>query len=122
MKQTLKLYNSKIIAPDYCPYSIQENDTHFVTTKDTVYLENTDLDIFTVNPSLCPLCKLCQFEPYLKLEDTIDIKTEEFIKYLTLINTEVSKLIVRQFTYLQKDNRLPISIFISPVIFDSMLK
>ena len=110
MKQKLKLYNSKVIAPDYCPYKEMENDTRFqvLQTSNEGWIVDTtknDEEIYTVNMSLCVLCRICQFEPDLKLEEDLELKTEEFVKYLTLINTEVSKLIVRQFNYLQKDNQ-----------------
>jgi hypothetical protein len=94
-----------IKAPDYCPYKFYENES---------------LNI--VHSSLCPLCNLCKFDPFIKKLDELDLKTSEFINYLTLLNTEVSTMINNQNYFLQSKGRLPLVILINPEVFDSMLK
>lgn len=89
-----------IIAPDFCPYKVSE-----------------DVDIFIVHSNFCPLCKKCNFTQFL-----LNLKTQEFINYLTLINTEISSSLQRQLSYLRKQNRIPLSILISAEVFESMLK
>jgi len=121
MKVNLKIKNRGpfIVAPIHCPYKVQEQDIKFDSYQNEQ--ADTDKEIFTVNSSICPLCKLCEFIP--EINDTqLVLNTEGFTKYLTLLNEEVSKSIRGQVLYLQKENRLPIAILISPVIFDSMLK
>lgn len=105
MKFILEVLNNGpyIKAPSYCPYKFYDNSR------------------WCVHSSLCPLCKMCEFEPD-SFERGIELKTDEFIKYLTLINTQVSKSINGQIRYLQKENRIPLVILISPEVFDSMLK
>lgn len=94
-----------IVAPSHCPYS---------------YVDDLATKTKIVHPSLCPLCKLCNFTP-LEINNELDLKTEEFKKYLTFINTDISTSINNQNYYLQKNNRIPLQILISPEIFDSML-
>jgi hypothetical protein len=93
-----------IKAPSHCPYALL--DKSFVS------------QILTVNSSICPLCKLCDFT---LPKEEIEFKTEEFVKYLNLINTNISVSINNQNYYLKKNERIPLIILINPSVFDSML-
>jgi hypothetical protein len=99
-----------IIAPDHCPFKFWDSYGEDESYKGSL----------VVHSSFCPLCKLCNFTPAI-LRPEIDIKTEEFIKYLTLINTKVSVSINNQNYFLRQKDRIPLVILISPEIFDSML-
>ncbi len=109
-----------IIAPSHCPYKVQEKDVHreYTSKMDGYSLVVEDLDVFTVNSSICPLCKLCDFT---LPKEEIEFKTEEFVKYLNLINTNISVSINNQNYYLKKNERIPLIILINPSVFDSML-
>jgi len=100
-----------IEAPDFCPYKFWDSYGEEASNR---------RQEFIVHSSLCTLCKLCDFTPAL-LKPEIDIKTEEFIKYLTLINTKISTAINNQNYFLRQKDRIPLAILISPEIFDSML-
>jgi hypothetical protein len=114
-----------IIAPDYCPYKKQEKDVQMELTENALngggyYFNDIDTGIYTVHSSICSLCKRCNFTST-TLKPEMDIKTEEFVKYLTLINTKVSVSINNQNYFLRQKDRIPLVILISPEIFDSML-
>lgn len=114
---------SRIIAPDFCPYKVQEKDVHreYTSKGDGYSLISDDLEIFTVNSSLCPLCKLCNFIPN-TIDKETELRTDKFVEYLTLVNEEVATLINNQNFYLRKKDRIPLTILINPEIFDMMLK
>ena len=100
-----------IKAPQHCSYKFEDS-----------YGEGDGYEkSFVVNPSLCFLCKLCQFESNIQV-DKLEIKVEKFITYLTFTNTEVSVSINNQNFYLKKQDRIPIAILINPEVFDMMLK
>ena len=94
-----------IKAPEHCPYA----------AVDTSY---SDILTMSVNSSICPLCKLCDFS---LPKESLDIKTEEFVNYLTLLNTSISISINNQNYFLRKNDRIPLVVLISPSILDSML-
>jgi hypothetical protein len=104
----LEVVKDNIIkAPIHCPYKYK-----FSKGEGEFYEE-----IFVVNSSICTLCRLCNFKSKL----SIDIKEKEFVKYLTYQNEEVYDSILRQSSYLRKNNRIPLIILISPVVFDCMI-
>jgi len=113
MKVILQKFYNHIIAPDYCPYKEEIPN---------VYGNEVDKrDI--VSPILCSLCKICDFVPggNIVIEEPTKDDREKFVKYLTQINIKVSTAISGQFQYLSKKDRLPIALFISPVVFNNML-
>lgn len=125
MKVKLHPFNNGpyIVAPSHCPYKFEEtvNSNMYSVGIDSGGITSSSSFVSIVNSSLCPLCKLCEFTPDV-IDKGLEIKTREFENYLTLINESVSKSISGQIFYLQKENRLPIAILISPETFDSMLK
>lgn len=109
----LQVYKgSFIIAPSHCPYKEQEKDP-YVGLNGLI-----NKDVFTVNSSLCPLCKLCKF---VVPESMVEGNSEDFVRYLTLLNTEVSISINNQNFFLRKNDRIPLMILISPELFDMMM-
>lgn len=103
---------SKIIAPSFCPYRHCEERS-----------DNLPIFDYTVYPSLCVLCKICTFVPESTITGevlTADNRARIF-EYLTSGNAKVAGSISGQIAYLRKEERIPISILISPVLFDHMV-
>lgn len=113
MKVKLELWKNgpNIIAPEHCPYrwwdSFAEGGANYK-------------EAWVVHPSLCMLCKVCQFETCTDIEEIF--KPAEFVTYLTLLNEKVASVINNQNYFLQKNDRIPLAILISAEVFDSMLK
>ena len=96
----------QILAPDHCPYS-----------------ELVDVNIDIVHPSMCPLCKLCNFIS--NTEDT-SVPTlaeiDAFQTYLNYSNKQASSSLLAQIQYLSKNDRIPLAILISDELLNAMLR
>ena len=103
-----------IKAPEFCPYKFTEINENERPNKDKMFVD-------IVHSNLCPICKICDFTTS-TLEKPFELKTSEFVEYLTLVNEEVSTLINTQNSYLRKKDRIPLAILINPEIFDMMLR
>ena len=93
----------EIKAPDFCPYRSGTG---------------------TVNPALCPLCKICTFVPETVPLDLEITQTEKdaIAKFLTSENKVVSASLSGQNQYLQKQGRLPLVVLISYPLFESCMR
>jgi hypothetical protein len=47
---------------------------------------------------------------------------EKYIKYLTEFNSKINSVITKQISYLSKNSRIPIAIFIRPDLAEQMLQ
>ncbi len=99
-----------LVAPDHCPFKFWDSYGEGLNYRGEQ----------VVHSSFCSLCKLCSFTAAI-LKPELDIKVNEFVNYLTLLNTKVSVLINNQNYFLRQKDRIPLAILISPEIFDSML-
>jgi len=99
-----------IIAPEHCIYRYWDSSGEGGCNYKEAYI---------VHPSVCSICKLCDFTSDIK---DLTLYVDKFINYLTLVNTEVSTSINHQSFFLRKNDRIPLFILINPEIFDSMLK
>lgn len=94
-----------IKAPDFCPYKAIYNT-------DTFHQD----PLYSVNASICPLCKICEFE---HISANIGISnefTKEDRAKITQNMQENQAFLnsaLRQISYLKENDRLPIAIFIN---------
>lgn len=101
-KFKLKLQSSRrIVAPDFCPYKIIETDG------------------ISVDPSLCPLCKSCEFIPETIVNEDI-IDKQKFINYI-MNDYKLAANLSGQNQYLIKNGRIPLAILMSGEIFQKMI-
>lgn len=98
-----------IEAPKHCPHSSVGVDP----------FESLEV----VNSGICPLCKICDFvhedfgDAFLN-----DPDKEKVIYYLSEFNSKVASSISGQMLYLSKEHRIPLSILISPKLFEQILQ
>lgn len=105
----------KVIAPDFCPY--KELDIEFRIT-------HVD-DRFLIRPGICCICKFCTFVPDIENLQSFSPMVQEqegFQEYLAHKNLKVSSSLSGQHQYLMKQDRLPIAIFISRLLYDEMVR
>ncbi len=127
-KVLLEINNSgKVIAPDFCPYKEPEPPLQefAVTIHNNPGIKLIPSNRFVVRPGLCCICKLCTFVPNIEgLQITSPTATERdaFQEYLAHKNLKISASLSGQHQYLMKQDRLPIAIFISRVLYDEMIK
>jgi len=94
-----------ILAPEHCPYKN--------------YMNGTDT---TVHPSMCPLCKMCNFISGVTEISTINAtEVKAFQEYLSHSNKQVSSSLLAQIQFLRKNDRIPIAILVSDALLGSML-
>jgi len=95
-------FGGPICAPSFCPYKGQAKNEH-----------NQVVD--SVDPALCPLCRICTFVPAtvsLDLELT-QAEHDTMAKFLTSDDRATSSSLAGQLQYLQKEGRLPLAVLLS---------
>jgi hypothetical protein len=104
-----------IEAPDFCPYK----ELDFRPAFDTIQ---------TVSPSMCPLCKLCQFAPNLEASDSFlmtSLSKEEMKlcnEYLLRFNSKLAKAISDQVSFLLSKGRATLAILVTATILENTLQ
>jgi hypothetical protein len=104
----------RVIAPDFCPYAevnLEEPRSKSVE--------------FIVRPGICCVCKKCEFIPDIDIMESSSLTQKEkdaFQEYLAHTNLKTATSLSGQHQYLLKQDRIPIAIFISKVLCDSMIK
>lgn len=92
-----------IVAPEFCTFKEKKGN------------------VYSVHPSLCSLCKRCDF--YVDFSDhNFLLSKEEIRSYLLEIDSESSSSISSQISYLKRESRIPLAILISSVQLMKMLK
>jgi hypothetical protein len=110
-----------IEAPDFCPYSIKGAYIKGCCSEKGIQMDQCPP---LVHPSLCAICRTCEFISDLDLDLLLELSLEEkqkFIAYCTYSNTKIASNISRQYSYLTREDRIPIVILISPQTFSDML-
>jgi hypothetical protein len=130
-KVLLEINNSgKVYAPSFCPYKEPEVREEYINT--SIYPERNlpgvklvPTERFLVRPGLCCICKTCTFVPDIEglpLSSPTQEEKDAFQEYLAHTNLKTSASLSGQQQYLLKQDRLPISIFISRDLYDDMTK
>ena len=109
MKSKVKLETignggAKIKAPDFCPY---KEEAGFVDGK----------YYYKIHPSICALCKKCEFLTEDISDGISDVDRSKIVKYLVEFNSKIANSISAQNLYLTKENRIPLMIIIN---FDTL--
>ena len=125
-KVLLEINNAgKVYAPSFCPY--KEPETVYVPgpyiTDGILPGDNQPTGKFLVRPGLCCICKICTFVPDIEglpLTSPTQEEKDAFQEYLAHNNFRISASLSGQHQYLLKQDRLPISIFISRELYDVM--
>lgn len=117
-----KIANSnRIAAPDFCPYK----------ELDFSPVEQSHVNLYgipSVSPTLCPLCKLCQFVPDLEASDSFLMtslsKEEKELcnDYLLRFNSKLAKVISNQVSFLLSKGRAALAILITATILENTLQ
>lgn len=97
--------NSELImAPDFCPYKFSKEGFSVVA------------------PSLCPLCKRCEFVTDFAEDGITKEESQKITLYLKSFNSKIANSINGQFSYLSKEGRLPLMILISANVLEQCLQ
>jgi hypothetical protein len=103
-------YGPYIVAPEHCPY---KQDSF-----------NEDGDYLSINSSICPLCKLCEFVPseIPIIKEITQSERDAIALYLTQQNKKVAGAMLAQFQYLVKEEKSPIAMLIQWGLLQEALK
>ncbi len=108
--EIIEAKNGLIKAPSFCPYKKQYIGVGHIN-------DGVIDPIYAVNSSLCPLCKICQFEPKSTelTSGSIDLSQENKEKVIRSLqeNQRFLDSVMRQILFLQKNERIPLAIFVS---------
>ena len=101
--------SNRIEAPDFCPYYEQEIPQGTITKR-------------TISPVICSVCKICTFIPSIDTPLEFNAQEKEKCKeYLTSFNSQLSKIITKQISFLLHKERSPLAILITANVLQNML-
>lgn len=96
--------SQNIVAPVICPFKERKNN------------------LYVVHPSLCILCKKCDFYTEEESNSKSLLSEDDIRSYLLEVDSEASTLISSQISYLRRESRIPLVILISSVQLMKLLK